>query len=129
MSDGQGSDGKPPVASEIYVSYSTLHDSATDLKALAPDLGKFKVVDGRRGFNLPTESGTVEKIVAEVGNGGFGEALAEFYLAWGTPMSDAAGWVSRLQSFFETTADAFMNADAQSAASINASAALTAVDG
>jgi len=130
MGDGQTtSDGHPAYADQIHVSYSTLHDAATDLKGLAPDLGKFKVVDGKRGFNLPTESGTVERTAAEVGNGGFGESLATFYLAWGTPMSDAAGWVQRLQSFFETTADAFMNADAQSAAAINASATLSAVDG
>jgi len=119
------------MAKQITIDYTLLTDAVKDLKALGPYIHRISSIGSTRGrgYALPTATGTVANGVREVGNGGFGRALANFYLQWETPMSDASSGISNLESTFQATADAFMDADAKQAATINEGAAMAAVIG
>ena len=116
-----------PVATHITIDYGMLNDAVTDLKALSTDVGHLTPVGTHRGSNLPTANGYVYNDPLHVGHGDFGLALATFYMNWATPMGDAADWIKKLESIFQNTADAFMQADAEQAGAINEGAAISAV--
>lgn len=111
--------------SDLVIDYELLYTAAGDLTSLNDEIGTIK--GGTRiGGYIPGTNGQ-EFLSEDMGPGGIGYALSDFYDNWSSPLHDAGDQITKLASTFKGVAQTFFDADASQLAGINSGEALSAV--
>jgi len=111
----------------LVVGYALLNQAANDIKALSPESDRIQNtarLEGRAVVQFVP--GQVNNDDYQLGPGiNLFRALGDFYGNWSTPMANAMDGLNKLGSYFKQVAEAFAEADASQAGSLNASAAIS----
>jgi hypothetical protein len=111
--------------SDLVIDYESLYTAAGDLTSLNDEIGTIKG-GSRIGGYIPGTNGQ-EFLSEEMGPGGIGYALSDFYDNWSSPLHDAGDQITKLAATFKGVAQTFFDADAAQLAGINSGEALSAV--
>ncbi|MBR7836363.1 hypothetical protein KDL01_24005 [Actinospica durhamensis] len=106
---------------DLVISYSLLHECATQLKTLETQFSSDSFWDAG---SIPTQSGTVDDGV--FGSGNLGTSVDDFFSQWSAPFGEAKSRMTQLATAFDQLATAWFDLDAQTASQVVAGEVMSA---